>query len=786
VVRWHAVEELSKPFAYDVTLRRSSEQGPIDLGALLDTPATFAAAAEHRWRLVHGIVAEVEEVDRTAALYYYRLLLVPPFFRALHRRHCRTFARRTLKEIVTSILENRSEDGSGGAGGLIAHNGDFASPPLGRDLPAFVAPSGRYRWLVSDDSRIAHPTLYAFVVQYNETDFDFVSRLLEAEGLTYYFEHTEGAVVMVLTDRPGQKPLCDEEAHCVLRSTQAAGAGQGQEVIRSLRASRRMRPQAVTVRDHDWRRSLQCLEGSAEQAQGTAALDHFEFALRDDTLASGVGKSRAAARLERFRAEDLLRDGISTVRTLSPGHVVAVHDDAVLRDDEEMLIVRVETFATQLGAGGSSLEHEPFGFAGRPQQLGVFENRFVSLAADTAFRPPPTDTKPRLWGLQEAVVSAEEITGAAPNDPNLTAEQRKQSMDIFTDPNNEGCVQVRFPWDQRPPRAGTPASSWVRVSHAWAGGQFGAFYLPRVGHSVLVAFLDGDPDRPVIVGRVYTGQNPPPVRPSDSAEAASTSTLKSNSSTIQAPDEGFNELRFVDLKAKELVYLQAERNLDELVKADHSTSVGGNQSNTVGGNQSNTVYQNRTHTIVGTEEVHVASDRTTKFDANESHSVGVNRSTEIGAVERLEVGGSRAVIVHGPDMAVVDSDDVTQVGGVRTVQVTGNHNVQTSANYHSTASANHTFKSTNMYITQSGEFQVNAASLWLNVGGCSLRMSAGNVSISNGAGATIMMAGSLITITGTNVVVTGGSTIQTLSGGPTNLTAGGDINAAAANIHLNG
>jgi hypothetical protein len=148
-------------------------------------------------------------------------------------------------------------------------------------------------------------------------------------------------------------------------------------------------------------------------------------------------------------------------------------------------------------------------------------------------------------------------------------------------------------------------------------------------------------------------------------------------------------------------------------------------------------------------------------------------------VDHLHVGSSRVVEVTGPDMAIITGDDATQVGGARTVQVTGDHVVETAASYRSRASGNHTFDSTNMYVTQAGEFQVNAARLWLNVGGASLRMSPGMIHIDNGAGASLLLLGPIVSL------LSGGATIA-VAGGPMFLSAGGDLHAVAPAIHLNG
>lgn len=776
VVRWHGTEALSRPYEIDITLRRAIDKGPIDLDALLDSGATFRMATAHRFRVLHGIVAEAEEIDRTRTFLYYRVLLVPPMWRMRFRRRCRTFVYRPIKDILTCVLENRAHAQATPVAGLLPltgkldpHDGDF-------DGDSFVEPHGRFVWRVSDERRLTNKDLHPFVAQYNESDFDFLTRWLAHEGIAFYFEHVRDAVVMVLTDAPGQDAPHETDRLATLRGGSVAGAHKDQEIVRWLRDARRMRSRSVTMREYDFRRSSQVFDAKAAHEGASAeAFGHFEFPAKDDRLADKLGSFPAELRLQRFEAERRLRQGMSTLRTLVPGHTLRLQDGDGLRDDEELVIVASETFATQHGMEGSLLAGEPFGFHDAGQGVGGLENRFEVLPANVAFRPAAPAPREKIWGVQVARVWGPDTETRV--DDATSTRVEIAPVDIHCD--EHGRVRVQFPWDTRQIQDGQPSSDWCRAAQPWAGGGYGAVHIPRVGHEVLVAFENGDPDRPVIVGSVYTNPDTPPPYDASDAKNKTRTTLRSRSTSVAEAAEGYNELRFTDYKGEEEVFLHAERDLNEIVRHNHSTSVGGDQSNSVGGNQSNTVGQNRTHDVTGTESVHVHGDRTTTFDANESHKVAANRSTDISSVERLEVGSSRSVIVHGPDMAVVDSDDVTQVGGSRTVQVHADHTVQTDATYHSTAAGNHTFQSTNMYVTQSGEFQVNATSLWLNVGGCSLRMSAGTISLDNGAGASMVL-------TGSNILLVSGGAIQTLSGGPTNMVSGGDINAAAPAIHLNG
>lgn len=797
VVRFHGIEEISQPFRYDIILRRHTEDGPVNLDELLDSEATFRIACAQRWRSVHGILAEAEEVDRTDKLFYYRVLLVPHIWRAMSRRRCRTFVNKTLSEILEFVLENRTQAVPTGLSGLTKRTKDLEAAEAMPEFGRFQAPRGEYAMRVSSDDRLKNPQLYRFVAQYNESDFDFLSRLLEQEGISYYFEHTAESDVMVLTDVPGQKPLVDEDAKLTLRMLAKAGASENQEVVRGLRQSLRKRSRSVAMREYDWHRSTQLFTNrqEADEAHFDYA-GHYEFPAMDDQLEQPVAEHPAKIRLERFEVERQWREGLGTVRTMEPGHRIELHDGDHSRDDMDLLIVRVESMATQLDVDGSELERESFGFKGSKQTIGAYENRFVALASEVPFRPAMLTPKPRIAGLQVARVTAEEANVVTIGDVTTSA-----PPDIHCD--EFGNVRIRFPWDQRKPEEDTPSSDWVRVSHFWAGSDYGAQHVPRVGHEVLVAFMQGDPDRPVIVGRVYNPQSPPPYPPTSSAKAKTQTTWKSASSSVTERTEGYNEFRFTDYTGEQEVYLQAEKDFNELVKDSHSTSVGGNQSNSVGNDQSNSVKGNRTHDVVGTESVHVHGNRTTQFDANEDHTVdghlttkvGANESHTVGAFLATNVGANETREISGFRGTKVGANDDLNVGGWRNttvgagenrtvsgpdnVTVSGDRCVTVAGTQVQNANGNHEMASTNTYIRPAGDFQVNSTtagfnqtgSFYVNVNGCTISMSAGKLVLDNGAGSQISLVGGIIVVK---------------SGGPMNLTAGGDINAKAPTIKLNG
>jgi type VI secretion system secreted protein VgrG len=757
VVRWHGIEELSQPYRYEITLQRQVSSGAADLDALLDSAATFAIAGQNKWRLVHGILAEAEEIDRTSQLILYRVLLVPPFWRARYRRRCRNFHKQSLKEIISSVLENKSPAHPQGMGGLTRFTSGQAplQPP---SFSSFTPPIGTYRWEVKgttntknskDAPRIEDRTVRPYVVQYNESDFDFVSRLLEDEGLTYSFEHALDQVVLAITDTPGVSPLFDDGASFVQHRVSISGTSEDQEIVRAFRDTRRLRSRAVTVRDWDYFRSAAPLEAKDEDTTATQDPDlsrHFEFPVGEEAVLTDPGQHAATVRKQRYDAERALREGSSTVRTMVPGYRFTLVDGDGINPTLNLLAVRVETYATELTPQGTVLDDEPFGFTNFTGPLAVGDDsRFLALSESLTFRPPMRTPKPRIHGVQAAVVTAEEYPNG--NRPAINGDEL-------------GRVRVRFPWDQRPDTGDkTPTSRWIRVSQFWAGGGYGALYTPRVGHEVLVAYMQGDPDQPVIVGRVYNAQHTPPY---DAKAAPTKSTVKSQSAEVTKEVDGFNEIRFEDKAKHEQIYVHAQGTLDEVVLGSHSTSVGGDQTNAVMGG--------RTHTVGGEEHVTVERDRHTLFKLNEFHTVNVNRDTHIKNSELHHVDVYRNTFIDGNDdlhvkgwrNAEITTGDRIDVTGPREVIAHGGLTTDVTGTDKSIASAEHLFFSKIARFLEGEEFGVGVQGCTLRmtpgefhveIGGAKLVITPGNIQLTDGKSGSIGIAGGIVTINGASLFV---------------------------------
>jgi type VI secretion system secreted protein VgrG len=530
-----------------------------------------------------------------------------------------------------------------------------------------------------------------------------------------------------------------------------------------------MRSRAVTMRDYDWSRSLSRLEATWTEQEGDADVDgHFEFPADDERNRKEPGSFPAQIRLERFGVEAMLREGSSSVRALEPGRQFRMHDDDGQHEDVDLLVVRVETFATERAPEGTVLDDEPFGFArsSGPLRPG-YENRFQVLPVAKQFRPAIRTPTRLIHGVQTARVTAEEHPEAG-------------RPEINVDPH--GCVRVRFPWDQRDDSDPTPSSAWIRVSQHWAGPGFGALYNPRVGHEVLVAYLQGDPERPVIVGRVYNEPNRPPY---DASQYPTRSTLKSQ--TAIPVGEGFNELRFEDAATLEEIFLHAQRDLNEVVRANHSTSVGGDQSSSVTGK--------RSHSVKGTETVTVTGDRTTTFESNENHTVYSQRMTTIGTDDLLGVFGNQETKVSVNRSTDIGAEDELKIGASRKVTIGANQEAQANGHF--------LFKAMNGYWTLSSDFQVSSTTagfyqkaqhvvnvmgavisvtpgtIELTVGGARITMSGGRIHLNNGAG-------SFIDLSGGNITMKAGGSVFARSGGTTTVSAGGDMFLVGSNINATG
>ena len=430
-------------------------------------------------------------------------------------------------------------------------------------------------------------------MQYRETDFDFVSRLMEHEGIGYRFDHTDGHHTLVLTD--------STSLHTPTRGCESLSFIAGGELVRpdlqhisSWDLSREIQPGVYVHDDYDFERPAVELRTSKNLPRDYTPSDFEVYDYPGLYMKKPDGEQYAAVRIDELGSQFEVAHAKTNARGLTVGSLLTLEDHPRADQNREYLIV---------GADYDLLfeDHESL----PDRRPTSYRCGFSAMPSSQQFRPRRQTRKPFVQGPQTAVV-----VGPA-------------NEEIFTD--EHGRVKVQFRWDRRG-KDDEQSSCFIRVSQVWAGKGWGAIHTPRVGHEVIVDFLEGDPDQPIIVGRVYNGTNVPPYTLPDHKTQ---SGVKSRSSLAGTPDN-FNEIRFEDKKGQEEIVVHAERNLATTVEASESRSVGGDRSTTIGHDDTLTVKH----------------DEKTTIEATESRSVGGDRSTTIGHDDTLTVKNDEKVTIQ--------------------------------------------------------------------------------------------------------------------------------------------
>ncbi len=513
-------EYLSRPFYFEVELFHDGQGGEVAVRDLVGSKAALKwhTRSDPTYRILHAVIVSAEELDEVgtqAAAGRYRVTLMPPFWRAAMMRKSIIYLHKTLRETIEQVLE-RSSLGAGlqkFAGGRPLSVGDT--------FDTYEAPTLTYTWAVRDAARLDDATVRPYCVQYDESDVDFVSRLLEEEGIAYHFEFGDAECLLVMSDFDAGR----QEA------VKPFGAGVvGREVFQ-WRAGGRLRPRSVHLDDYNWEKPN--LDLRAQSPSGVTDFTNIVHPGRYQA-SEAHGKALARVREERFDTEREYATGEGHCRALGAGTVFTL-EHAATRFAGNYLTTQVRHRAVQrMFASGDEASEETYRLTFECIRCGA------DGPGESKFRPDRLTPTPRIHGTQTAIVTAE------PGD---------DSAEINVGgPCDIGCVRVRFHWDMDSARVDNEGSScWIRVSQFFAGSDHGALWHPRVGDEVIVEFLDGDPDRPIITGRVYNGLNP---APENATKRPTYSAIKSNTS----PNNGnYNLIAFEDLQGSEEIIIHAAR-----------------------------------------------------------------------------------------------------------------------------------------------------------------------------------------------------------------------------------
>ena len=464
-----------------------------------------------------------------------------------------------------------------------------------------------------------HPD-HEYRVQYGETHLDFASRLMEEEGIFWFADHDGGKCTLVLAD---DNSVAKQVVK--LRMTTTTHDTEGEDVLQTFVVRQEVRPGKFTAMDYNFETPSRQLLGEASgQSQGSAEVVEFPggFGTSDD------GGKVARLRYQEIAAEQVEAEGTSGSRALAVGVKVEVSNHPSKHANGAFLVTSVRQSA-RLG---------DFRSGGDPGL--AFSSSFTAVPFATAYRPERTTELPRASGYESAVV-----VGPA-------------GEEIFTD--KYGRVKVQFFWDRRG-KKDDKSSCWVRVSTVWAGKGWGVISTPRIGQEVLVAFLNGDPEDPIIVGRVYNAEQMPPYAlPTNKTQSG----IKTRSTLGGSPDN-FNEIRFEDKKGSEEVYIHAEKDKKEVVENDNEENIGHDETIGVGNDQS----------------IKVGANQTVGVEKDQSISVGKNRSLSVGEAESISVGKDQSVAVGGNLTHTVDKDVTRTVKGSEKHAVDKDVTVQVKGEY---------------------------------------------------------------------------------------------------------
>ncbi len=529
-------EGISELFSFRIRL--CSEHRSIDPEAMLGAPATLEIDGEHGLRRITGILARFERLGDGVNLTHYEAHLVPAHWLLTRRIQSRVFnEKRCPRMDVIGVVSKVLED---------------AGVP-------------------TDDLQVATAREYEpreFTVQYRESDWDFVSRLLEHEGVYYFFDHRDEGCRLVLMDASElHESFVAESFEIPFR--ELSGLVEESEFVFRVRAAGEVQIGSVSLDDFNFRQPGKELRLRSRTDRFTA----LEFAdSPGDFLDTELGRRRVADRLEERQCARRVLSMTATTRGLRPGYrfTLTDHPDRALNGD--YLVVALAHRAEQ----PQSAEEEAGGDGSR------YEVEIRAIPAGVPFRAPRCTPRPTVLGSQTAIVVG------------------PPGEEIHTD--EFGRVEVRFHWDQQA-AFDVGASCWIRVSQGWAGGQYGLMFLPRVGQEVLVDFLEGDPNQPIITGRVYNRDHMPPYKLPDHRTISAIRTCSSPGAG------GGNEIRFDDAKGGEQLLLFAQN-------AMHVRSLG-SRFESVGAHQHCTVQKDSYRLIQENEHAWVKLDRLEQIDGNQ-------------------------------------------------------------------------------------------------------------------------------------------------------------------------
>jgi type VI secretion system secreted protein VgrG len=511
------------------------------------------------------------ETDERQLFTNYHAQVVPWLWFLTHQADCRIFQNLAAPDIISQVFN--------------------------------LSPFNDFRLSLQD----SYPQL-EYCVQYRESSFNFVSRLMEEFGIFYYFDHsTPGKHTLVLADQSNALPACPSSP--VSYATQVGGLSDP-EVIIEWHLGQEVCTGKHTVTDYNFTTpstSLLASDPTVVSLSASQGLEIFDYPGPHTT--KDEGDKVAKVRMQEEETSHLVMSGGGDCRGLMSGCSFVLKNHYRADQNATYIVTEVHHFAS---AGESYTTDE--------QGSETYSNHFTCIPASVVYRPPRVTPKPFIQGPQPALVVG------------------KQGEEIWVD--KYGRVVVQFYWD-RLGQKNENSSCWIRTSQPWAGGDWGAVWIPRIGQEVLVSFLEGDPDRPVITGRVYNADQMPPY---DLPQYQTRSTFKSRSSK-GGGQANYNELRFEDKMGSEQIFINAEKDMDLRVEHDSREYVMNDRHLLIDGNQFEKVKGNKDAQVGGDHKEKVGGDVSLDVGGSRDEKVGTKHAVDSGQEIHLKAG--MKVIIEG-------------------------------------------------------------------------------------------------------------------------------------------
>jgi type VI secretion system secreted protein VgrG len=539
-------------------------------------------------RHFHGLATRLSHIGTLGRHARYRAIVNPWLWMLTRTADCRIFQEKSVPDIIMEVFRDEGFT-------------DFKDSLTG-----------------------TYPT-HEYCVQYRESDFNFVSRLMEHAGIYYFFEHERGKHTLVLADSYSAHSKASGYEDIPFYPPDVRQR-RDSEHFEEVTISQQVQPGSYVVDSFDFKKPRAELQANSVKPRPHDHSDSECFDFPVDYTESSDGDTYARVRLDEFQARHEILESTGNACGVGCGNLFNLTGHLRHSLNKEYLITSSVHDIVMHGYESGFDEGE-----------GLVDTIWVeAIESKQKFQTSPTTPKPTIQGPQTAIVVG------------------KKGEEIWTE--EHGRVKVQFHWDRQGKRDEN-SSCWIRVAQVWAGKGWGGIWLPRIGQEVIVQFMSGDPDQPIVTGSVYNGDQKVPYE----LPANQTQSGVKSRSTKQGTAENFNEIRFEDKKGAEEIFIRAERDQNTLVKRK--------LMETIEDTADHSVKKGRRTTIGATDHYHVKAGRNEKVDGKQSLTVGGDQNEKVGKDHALDAGneihlkaGMKVIIEAGMQLSLKAAGGFIDIG----------------------------------------------------------------------------------------------------------------------------